>query len=57
MPDSDAQGEYILFPPEMYGIVQLGNILITLENKYLELYFEDPVVNNKQLVAFKMYYH
>ena len=40
----------------MYGLVSAGNTLVTPENNYLELYFEDPVVKNGQLVALKLYY-
>ena len=56
LPSSDTQGKYILFQPEMYGLVSAGNTLVTPENNYLELYFEDPVVKNGQLVALKLYY-
>ncbi len=56
LPDSDHQGNYILFPPEMYQLVQVGNILVTPTGEHLELYFEDPVVKDNELITFKMYY-
>lgn len=57
LPYSDKQGNFILFLPDMYQLIQVGNILVTPTGKHLQLYFEDPIVKDNELIAFKMYYH
>lgn len=56
IPGADNKGSYIFFSPEQRCRFSLGDFLVTPDEQYIELYYEELAHKNDKLSVAKVYY-